>query len=694
MSTYKNLKPCVHTFKLVGGTGDGKTKFAITSAEIGAREILRKCVGGTNSTLKEKLFVYTEELTDKIIVATKPNDDIFDRSLFVDMLSQALAKVIKKFFINKYEHNLKEEEKELKRYLCDEINTEDNTRAILSLLTNEKKNKFIESIVFIYYNYKLYTDNFNIYNTVKKNFMHSEIGENSAKFLNAIKTEVERRLDSFDIEVKDKLWNIWGDVNSQLKDIFFIYFNNNCISGDGYYYKEILLDSSIENTSFINAMFSSNDIQGLEGLSLEMLCKEIVIYSPLCKNVADIINKNSTSSKVFRNNKGKITFAILDTRGLYHIDDTGIENKDYVNDLLYSDDVDALLLVIPMMGDSNEKKIKKLYKEALRGFNKQIPVFIIHNKLDLFVSELNKGFDDPFIDIKDKNDLSVDEIIEEINKKKVKLQEEFQKVQSNARKYLTIESIPCYLTGRETLQPELRNKFSVANVFEQIFGYTARHLYMTDNYIPLKVNNLEYDNVSIEINKKYLVKTIIEYIKKDTVNNEVFEPGMENLKSNIDKTPHGQGYNALRRRLMIGRGYDSHIKESYYYNCEPFSISFPENLNKFISYDLLNKISDQVITIHGGNFINSEDRIKFFEIVKRNIHLRAWEFVKYLLYDKAMLEAEKTSFSFRAKFQSFLKNSEQYFNKKLINPQVFISAIAWIIDSVAWYTLQINVTFR
>lgn len=69
LSIYRKLQPHVHVLKLTGGTGDGKTEIATVFAAKEARTILLRGVGRTNSTLKERLLVYSEEYTNKLLVA-------------------------------------------------------------------------------------------------------------------------------------------------------------------------------------------------------------------------------------------------------------------------------------------------------------------------------------------------------------------------------------------------------------------------------------------------------------------------------------------------------------------------------------------------------------------------------------------------------------------------------------------------
>lgn len=86
----------------------------------------------------------------------------------------------------------------------------------------------------------------------------------------------------------------------------------------------------------------------------------------------------------------------MDTRGLYHFDNTDDENVDYCSELLYKGNIDGIAMIVPLEGDNNEKKIRELYRDVLKNFNKQVPIFMIHNKLDLFIDSMVKlRFDDP-----------------------------------------------------------------------------------------------------------------------------------------------------------------------------------------------------------------------------------------------------------------------------------------------------------
>ena len=91
----KNLLPHMHVIKLIGGTGDGKTEFSVVFAEPKARKILIKCVGKTNSTVRERMLVYTTALNGKVIVAASISEEILERKVFSEMVITAIAKVVR-----------------------------------------------------------------------------------------------------------------------------------------------------------------------------------------------------------------------------------------------------------------------------------------------------------------------------------------------------------------------------------------------------------------------------------------------------------------------------------------------------------------------------------------------------------------------------------------------------------------------
>ena len=95
--SYANLKPHVRVLELLGGTGNGKTEIATVPADPKARKILIEGVGNTNSTLNERILVYTDEYNDRMVIAVKHEENAFTRNQFTEIVSKSIAQVVKTF---------------------------------------------------------------------------------------------------------------------------------------------------------------------------------------------------------------------------------------------------------------------------------------------------------------------------------------------------------------------------------------------------------------------------------------------------------------------------------------------------------------------------------------------------------------------------------------------------------------------
>ena len=688
MSCYTNLRPFVRVGEFLGGTGNGKTEFATVPAELKARKVLIEGVGNTNSTLTERLMVFTTEYTDKMVVAVKHDEEAFSRNHFTEIVSRAIAKLVKTTGKGMIVGDEKDKE-ELEGAFREELSRRNNVKAILSLLMEEQVEKFIHDIAVLYNKYELHQYNFNIYNTVKNEMDAAEVKENSKKFLAAIQSEVEKTLDMQKDEFKADLWQIWEELNRNLKNVFFLYFNENDISDDGYYFKDINLDNP--DIDFIGAMFTSNNIQAGEKLSLEVLCSEIVIYVPMNQKFADMIKADPLTSKVFRDSHGNIVFGNLDTRGLYHSDNTDDENVDYCSELLYKGDIDGIAMIVPLEGDTNEKKIGELYRDVLKNFNKQVPIFMVHNKLDLFIASMVKqSFDDPLstIPVEDA-ELTDDDIRKRINKRIFELDEDLKAAQAKARKQLPIKSLSCYLKRDKSFPSGLLSEYNVFNVYKVILHDMAALL--EDSAYKIRFEVKEGETPTPIIDKTRLAELVHVHVTDNLTDENVFTPGMKDITLNIGKTPHGNAYNALRRHIKNGVGYTSNINEKYFYNCQSFSVNFTDNLRKFVSPEFLHSVVFQALKVEGARRTQSDDET-YMKTVESYIDPK--ELVSILLYHHAIQDAERGAFSFKSKFQNFLQNSIQYFNFDKIDEQAYTDAIGTIVLEAANKALDLNVTFR
>lgn len=687
---YYNLKPFVRVVEFVGGTGTGKTEISTVPAAPKARKILLDGVGNTNSTLTERLMVFTTEYDDKMVIAVKRDENAFSRNHYTEIISKAIAKVVKDFG-KVIAFTVGKDEDVLEEALHEQLAKRNNVKAILSLLSEELEESFIKAIVGLYHKYDLHQYNYRIYNTVKNEMADGEVKENSKKFLAAIQQEVERTMDMQSEDFKSDLWSIWEDVNDGLAKVFFSYFNEEDISNDGYYYKEIVLDNP--DTEFINAMFTANNMQAGQRLSLEVLCGEIVIYVPMHKGFAKMIENDAKASAVFRDSQNNIVFATLDTRGLYHSDNTDDENIDYCSELIYKGDIDAIAMVVPLVGDTNEKKIGELYRDVLKNFNKQIPVFMIHNKLDLYVADLFKPtFYDPLAEEEQDeidNVFTERDLLESISDRMLELNDDLNAAQVKAKKRLPVKSLACFLYPNDSLPDYVTKEYNVREAYRTVLHDIAVSL--EDSAYKVKFVAKEGEIPTPVIDKERLAELIHVHVTDNATDKKVFTPGMSDIALSIGKTPHGNAYNALRRRLKNGDGYTSNIDEEYFYNCKSFSVNFTANLRNFASGEFIHSVVFQTLKITGVKRTQEADE-KYMKTVESYVNPK--ELVSILLYYKAIQDAEKNAFSFKSKFQNFLQNSMHFFNLTEIDEKTYAEAIEKIVLEAANKALDLNVTFR
>lgn len=689
----KNLLPHMHVIKLIGGTGDGKTEFSVVFAEPRARKILIKCVGKTNSTVRERMLVYTTALNGKVIVAASISEEILERKVFSEMVITAIAKVVRlngkvvASMVGKAESDFEEE-------LFSQLSERNNTCAVFNFLTEQQKKEFVEKIVGVYRKFHFSEHDYEIYNATKNNMSEKEAKENSNKFLGALKIEVERIISLIDKDFTNELLEICEETNEILRDKFFEYFNEENISEDGLYYKEISLEETEEDNRFIEAMFTSNNLQAGERLSLEVLCGQIFIYTPMNKAVRDIIANDKNASQVFIDEHGEYTFGILDTRGLYHTGVVNDDNADYLNELIYQGDTDAVAMVVPLQGDTNEKKIYELYRKLLEAYKKQTPLFMVNNKVDLYIDALRKDdfIDDPFsVSMDVANEMSADEIIEQVNKRVNELQGELQEAQNKARRNLEIVALPCYLKRDEGMKhEEVVRKYNIVNVVKSILLQTAEFLVRTSVKIPITL--LGEEDVDVEINQDELFKCVRAHILESETDKKVFEPGSKNIGDNMGICPHGNSYNALKRRLRYGDGYSCKIEENYYINCKSFTIDFTGNLRNFISENFISHTVHMTMKLVNGRFPGQKEEELFWKQVARNVDAK--KFVSILLYDKAMRDAELTGFGFGTYFRGFLNNSIPYFYKGMIDENQYVDALEKVLKDAVKKTIALNVIYK
>lgn len=319
---------------------------------------------------------------------------------------------------------------------------------------------------------------------------------------------------------------------------------------------------------------------------------------------------------------------------------------------------------------------------------------MVNNKVDLYIDALRKDdfIDDPFsVSMDVANEMSADEIIEQVNKRVKELQGELQEAQNKARRNLEIVALPCYLKRDEGMKhEEVVRKYNIVNVVKSILLQTAEFLVRTSVKIPITLVGEE--DVDVEINQDELFKCVRAHILESETDKKVFEPGSKNIGDNMGICPHGNSYNALKRRLRYGDGYSCKIEENYYINCKSFTIDFTGNLRNFISENFISHTVHMTMKLVNGRFPGQKEEELFWKQVARNVDAK--KFVSILLYDKAMRDAELTGFGFGTYFRGFLNNSIPYFYKGMIDENQYVDALGKVLKDAVKKTIALNVIYK
>lgn len=699
MSMRKNLHPNVRTLKMVAGTGNGKTLFGAFLAEKDASKILTRCVGKTNSTITERLIVYTEytDKTDKMTVAVRLNKEAVSWHRFTEIFSSAVASIIIGTDRAGTPDGKQAAMDSLKVALREELGRKNNIKAVLSLLSQDQIENFIQKTADLYQSSKLWEESGDIYNAAKNSLPGVDVKKRKNQFLTAIKDEVTRTLDSYSDDWKNGFSSLWKDLNHQLCKVFWTYFNEEDQSEDGYYYKDI--DLSAPDEDFIGKMFTANNTQNGEDLSLEVLCKEIILYVPMAAKVADVIRSNPAAGKVFADSHGNLVFGLIDTRGLFHASHADDENADYASDLIYQDSADAVIMLLPLWGDPNEKRAGELYRGALKDSNKQVPIFVVHNKLDLFVDEMDKEMatqkiDDPLsTESVESVALSQDMIHQAVEKRMEELDGVLQNIELRSGKHLDLMSVACYMRRGQHFPACLVQDYNVLEAYRCIFEHVAERLESDAQKIQVRLAAPGEDAVP-RVDPKRVGALFGTHMQSSEMMKRVFGPGEQNRSSSVGLTPHGNSYNALRRRLKRGEGYTAEIDESYYYNCRSFSVGFPANIKNLLTPTFLHDLTSQALTIEGGTFLSKADHDKFCALVERAVDAK--RFGSILLYDRALQDAEtkKQAFSFKQKFQNFLENCKGLLIPDDIDQEAYEQALVRIVEDAAQKALDLYTVFK
>lgn len=662
---FSNLSPDVRTIEKVGSTGAGKTLTDMLFTTPKALSILARAVGEGSATLGDQTKVFTEKLKDHIIVAAKLSDEIFTWEQLIELIIKVFTKIIKGNYKESQASDLGQIEKGLITELLEALDSTRNTEAQPRLLGKEERLEFVEEIA--EYSIPFLRENLQIIYIEAKNILQDvETKLRSRKMDEAISQKLQEFIDKDQLFLEG-LRKTHTNINDSLKTHFHMYFDEEVKSEDDYYYRIIDLDNTEECEDFIQAVFSNNNLSSGDNLSIEVLCAELVIYAPMNDEVIRIIRSDQEMKQVLEGMDSKLSLGIRDTRGMYHESADQQRENEHLQDLLYNRSYDALMLVCPVFGDTNHAKLREDVKAVLKLYSKQTPIILMNNKVDLLIDDLHKEEDATDLFSLESStahkEISFEVMKESINQRIDSIVQEFRDAQQK-RAGGVLESVACYLKPPSTtrISRDLYEAYGPKQALYKILKLLSNSLIRTSEKIPFHLYEaIEDGKLPFNINRTKVRSIIAATFLNPQVNKVVKTPALANIHSNMGITPHGQGYNALGRKVAIGQGWTSNIDPYRFINCKSFSISFPANIQNLITHGLLEDLVANTVTFTRGHFESQADLDKVKEIIITRT-FRGNMFAANLLYDDAFKKADKSAVSYYTRFNRFLTYCRDFLN--------------------------------
>lgn len=703
----RRMKPVCRLIKVISSTGAGKTELTKFFASKMAAMLIEKCIGKTNSTITPRTLVYTNEYDNKIIVATKPSKLMINKIWFDSRVSEVLAEYI---YSCKgiYQLDKIERVNTLKKIIRNNFKPNSNINASITLIPKDKRNIVFQELINII-DSKILTKEltWEYYSEAKR----AEKKEESNQTPRKLKIKIISIVNSlFDVnsELVREIYSTFTKLNDSLKDVYHHYFNEESISIDGYYCKEIHEDDIANKNDFIEHFFTNNNNDN--HISIETLCDDIVIYVPIDEGIAKYLRSVYNLNNIFTNAKGHISFAIKDHMGLFHKNTTEKDNEDYFDKMAYSEHCDAIILMAPIEGDSNHKKLISTFKKFLVNYPYSTPILIVNNKVDLYIDEEIKnkdprsevGFGFGFSIEKNSSVNFTDDVILELEKILNNLSIELMSSQSKKRHPGQIDSVATFFklplaeVSREKIE-----KYLPEIMIKSLFKLISNNVEYTKEKIPFCIDS----NDELDIRFVGIENLLTPIFESNLWMNKIYNPVIKNINENIMIVPHGQGYNKLDRKTPYGGSCYSHIDDEWFQNCSSFDITFPGNLKNLISKELIKPIILEKLVIENGTI---ENELDFKQKVLENLldlsnnylnaNLKREMFIGKLLYDTPFMDAKLEGMTFGSKFQGYLRNVQDLVKEPKKNVGLYVDAIQEtlkpvllkIIDEMIIYTQSDN----
>lgn len=641
---YKESGVCLG---LGGPVSAGKTTLVKAFASSKVEEFLRKAIHEKATTICPHRYVFLENLDD-IVVRAIPKVQPLGDGFISEVLYSALVDLI----YSERSHQVTEDhvrEKLMKKFQQNLQNCT-NVNSGICLLSTERQQKILNQMTNILMEKGL-SQSIGILFNGGKNHTNMDHRESPTGLKAGIREYLSEWLKMQALDVD--LHNLCNEVNQELYELLVYLFGQES-SAKGFYREvplhescNVIPENGASQEEFLNRVFADNNTQ----LSIEPLCEELVIFLPISEMCLEAIRK-SGYDMVFSNALQEITFTVLDTQGLFHQETETTEDTAYrMEKLWYDPSVNALLLLAPMDDSTGLDRNLRFYQEIIKTFHRQIPVFLVHNKVDLYLHKLWQNW------IQEHPDTTMSEqtIRTQMEEEMCRERQLLMEAQPNSRKDLQIHSLPMHFKPCMLLEfchhlEGLKREYAPSTNFGKIFTVLGRSLRQNANRLEFQATDIEFT-----INSELLQSLFITYMKENQKAQTALLNALSNIQSNTGLTPHGLSFYAGKNHAYYGEGFTSNLIYPFIH-CQNISMTFPEELAKLISAAPIQEWLLQVLHFSQQGF-NQVSFASFCQLVSERCVIHRREFVKALIYDRVLQKTDNEFSSFYDRFQRYLSGT-------------------------------------
>ncbi|WP_297522574.1 hypothetical protein [uncultured Clostridium sp.] len=477
-----------------------------------------------------------------------------------------------------------------------------------------------------------------LYNVSKNRLSRNDKNSESA-IRESIRCEVRDRVISAVGISKRELFGknssfleLFDYVNSSFLDKVIKEFgeSKDCFSYDEKYYYRSFSSEELENdVAFLDRVFNDD--------SYRLLVDEIVVSIPMNEYVEDIIKAHEDSC--FVDSMGMACISVYDYNYNFDDDFTRDDKFAVVEEFMFEKNISGVICLRDYLGGNSEND--NLIGDISASFNKRMPLFVIHNKIDMAIDRARPiicddilGIDgESFYDFSEK--LDVTKILSKYSEMLSDVKEALSKNQEHKKKKLEIYVNNSFSKLVKGLEKEFIDEYKPSKNVEMIIDGMAKS-YLGSKSIECRLDN-GFKDIEVIVSNK-VIKRIVEKAFDSAEGKKHVGAMKQNILENFGMNIGPDALGKFERKLMIGEGI------IYVSRCDMGSrginVQFPSNIKNILSDVVFKEIVEEAIEIKGIRF-DSVNRKKFVEMVVKQKSNLAREVVRKVLYDNVLNQMKR-----------------------------------------------------